>query len=215
MTHSYHLLPLDPAEDQPVADILLEDQPPTVEHIEEPQAPAPLAPASAPLASVTTAPVPPAPVPSIPPVPSTTMPTAHSDIVGPSTSTQPQQFITISTRDFLTIMDVVRTFSATSASFATAHAALVDRMTRTEAAMAQISAILAQNQAILMQIQSHLGLRAISPYVPAQAFSAPTPIGPAPPPPAPADPLDVLAAPAVAAKPQPVQAEDASSPATD
>ena len=82
--------------------------------------------------------------------------------------------------------------------------------------MAQTSAILAQNQAIIMQIQSHLGLPTISPYVPTQAFSAPTPAGPAPPPPAPADPLDVLAVVAtLPAAPQPVQVEDASSPATD
>ena len=65
-----------------------------------------------------------------------------------------------------------------------------------------------------MQIQSHLGLPAISSYVPAQAFCASPPAGPAP-----ADPLDVLAAVAIAATPlatpQPVQAEDASSSATD
>ena len=135
MPRSYHLPPPDLAEDQPAVDIPPEDQPPTVEHIEEPQAPAPPAPA-------TTAPVPPAPVPSVPPmpsvplVPSTTMPTAHLDIAGPSTSAQPQQSITISTQDFLIIVDAVRIFSATSSSFATAHAALEDRMTHTEAAMA-------------------------------------------------------------------------------
>ena len=70
-----------------------------------------------------------------------------------------------------------------------------------------------------MQIQSHLGLPVISPYVPAQAFSAPTPAGPAPPPPAPVAPLDVLVVVAIAATPpaapQPFQAEDTSSPATD
>ena len=70
-----------------------------------------------------------------------------------------------------------------------------------------------------MQIQSHLGLPAISPYVPAQAASGPTLARPVPPPPpAPADSLDVLVAAAVVATPpaapQPVQAEDASSPAT-
>ena len=85
--------------------------------------------------------------------------------------------------------------------------------------MAQTSAILAQNQAILMQIQSHLGLPTISSYVPAQAFSAPTPAGLTPPPLAPVDPLDVLAAAAVAATPletpQPIQAQDASSPTID
>ena len=70
-----------------------------------------------------------------------------------------------------------------------------------------------------MQIQSHLGLLAISPYVPAQDFSAPTPQASAPPPPDPAPSLDVLAATAVAATPpvvpQPVQIEDTSSPTTD
>ena len=86
--------------------------------------------------------------------------------------------------------------------------------------MAQTSAILAQNQAILMQIQSQLGLPAISPYVLAQAISALTPAGPVPPPPlAPADSLDVLPAVGVVATPptapQFVQAEDTSSLATD
>ena len=209
MPHSYHLLPPNPAEDQPAVDIPPEDQPPTAEHIEEPQAPAPPTPAYATPAPATTT-----SIPFVPP-----MPTAHSDIVGSSTSAQPQQSITISTRDFLTFMDVVRTFFATSVSFATAHATLADRMTGTEASMTQTSTILAQNQAILIQIQSHLGLPAISPYVPAQAFSTPTPAGPTPPPPTPIDPMDVLAAAAVAATPpaahQPIQAEDASSPTTD
>ena len=70
MPCSYYLSPSDPAEDQPAADIPLEDQPPNAEHIEEPQAPAPPA-------SATTA-----PMPSMPLVPSTTMPTAHSDLLG-------------------------------------------------------------------------------------------------------------------------------------
>ena len=65
-----------------------------------------------------------------------------------------------------------------------------------------------------MQIQSHLGLHEIFPYVPTQAFSAPTPAGPAP-----VDSPDVLTAAIVAttplAAPQPVEAEDDSSPATD
>ena len=210
MPRSYHLPPPDPAEDQPAVDIPPEDQPPTAEHIEEPQAPAPLAPTSAPPAPATTTPVPPDPAPSTP------LPPAHLDIAGLSTSAQPQQSITISTLDFFTIMDAVRTFSTTSTSFVTAYAARADRMTRTEAAMAQTSSILAQNQAILMQIQSHLGLLAISPYVPAQAFSSPTPAGPTPPSLAPADPLDVLAVAATpSAAPQPVQAEDDSSPAID
>ena len=99
-------------------------------------------------------------------------------------------------------MVAVHTFSSTSASFATAHATLAERLTRTEVAMAQTSAILSHNQAILMQIQSHMGLPAISLYVPAQAAPAPPSTGPVPTPqPAPADSFDVLAAAAVAATP--------------
>ena len=113
----------------------------------------------------------------------------------------PQQYITVSTRDFLTIMEAVCTFSTTVASFAAAHAILADRMTRTEAAMAQTSDILAQNQAILIQLQSDMGLLAVSPYVPTQASATPLPVGSAPPPTAPADPLDVLAAAAKSATP--------------
>ena len=143
--------------------------------------------------------------------------TTPTDGAATSTFAPPQQHITISSRDFLTIVDAVRTFSNTAASFATAHAALVDRMTRTEAAMAHTSTILAQNQAILMQIQRHLGLLAISPYVPAQTVPTPTPAGPVPPPPpALAGSLVVLAVAATPpAAPQPAQTEDASSPATD
>ena len=37
-------------------------------------------------------------------------------------------FIQITSRDFLAIMDAVRTFFAIFASFATAHAALAERM---------------------------------------------------------------------------------------
>ena len=126
----------------------------------------------------------------------------------------------ISTWDFLTIMDAVHTFSITTTSFATAYAALTDWMTHTKDAMAQTNAILAQNQAIHMQIQSHMGLHAISPYVFAQAVSALTPVGPVPPsPPAPTSSLAVLAVVAVATtpptEPQPVQTEDTSSPAID
>ena len=86
MPHAFHLSPPGPAEDQPAADIPLEDLPPVAKHTEEPLAQAPSVPAS----------VPPAP-PTI-----------------------------------------------------AAHATLADKMTRTEAAMAQTSAILAHNQAIFM-----------------------------------------------------------------
>ena len=165
MPRAFHLPPPGPAEDQSAADIPLEDLLPIAEHTEEPPALAPSILTSVPLSPPTTAPIPTAPVPSIPSEPSAPMPIAHSDIAGPSTSTPPQQYITIFTRDFLTIMDAVRMFSTTSNSFEAAHATLVDRMTRTEAAMAHTSVILAQNQAILMQLQSHLGLPTVSPYV--------------------------------------------------
>ena len=71
MPRSYHLLPPDLAEDQPAVDIPPEDQPPAAKHIEKPQGPAPTA------------------LATTPSVLSTTMPTTHSDIAGPSTSVQP------------------------------------------------------------------------------------------------------------------------------
>ena len=106
-------------------------------------------------------------------------------------------------------MDAVRTFSTTLASFATAHTALVERMTRTDTAIAQ-------NHAILMQIQSHLGPPPISPSVLAQATSGHPPAAPV----AATHPtpfttsLDMLAAEAAdsplasSAAPQPAQVED-------
>ena len=86
-------------------------------------------------------------------------------------------------------MDAVRTFAATSASFAASHTALAERMAHAEVA-------LAQNQAILLQIQSHLGLPPVTVTSPIQptthgqsAVSAS------------ATSLDVLAAMAVASDP--------------
>ena len=141
MPRSYHLPPSCLVEDQPTANIPVEEQPPPVEHIGEPQAPTPSVPASPP----------PAPVPlSSSQFRAPALSTAPTDVAASSTSAPPPQHITISTRDFLTIIDAFCMFSSTSTSFATAHAALTDRMTHTEAAMAQTSAILAQNQAILM-----------------------------------------------------------------
>ena len=92
-------------------------------------------------------------------------PLALTTSEGPSTLAVPPQHISISTRDFLAIMDVVRSFSATSASFAAAYTALAERMARTEA-------VVAQNHTILVQLQCHLGLPPIPPSVPTQAFSA-------------------------------------------
>ena len=75
-------------------------------------------------------------------------------------------------------MDAVRTFSATSASFAAAHSTLAERVTRAEDAIAQTVDMLAQNNAILVQIQSHLGLPSISPSVPPQAYLSSSPAEP-------------------------------------
>ena len=69
-------------------------------------------------------------------------------------------------------MDAVRTFSATSASFVAAHTVLAERMTLTEAAVAQTTSFLAQNHAILVHMQSHLGLPPIFASVPAEVSSA-------------------------------------------
>ena len=144
--------------------------------------------------------------PPVPPAPTTS--------IGPSTSAPPPHHISISTRDFLTIMDAVLTFSATSASFSATHTALVERMTNTETAIAQ-------NHAILVQIQSHLGLPPISPSIPAQASSDHPPVAPPTathPAPSTAS-LNMLAAsaadspPASSAAPQPAQVKDDIPPA--
>ena len=129
-----------------------------------------------------------------------------SDSPGPSTPAPPMGFIHITPRDYLAIMDAVRTFSATSASLATAHAALAERMARAEAS-------LVHHTAILEQIQSHLGLPHIPLSIPAAAQhdAAAAPVAPDPP----ADPFDLLAA-ATATVPSPaahpVQDADDSSP---
>ena len=138
MPCSYHLSPLDPAEDQPAVDLLIEEQPPQVVHIEEPQIPA----SSVPAPAITT-PLPTAPISSVPLESSAPSTMVHTDFAGPNTITPPSQHISISTRDFLAIMEAVRTFSATSASFAAAHATLAERMTSIEAAVAQTSTMLA------------------------------------------------------------------------
>ena len=200
------------ADDSPQGDLSL-----IVENTGEPSALASSVPSPVPSTSSTTAPVAPAHVPqasmpSTPQEPLAPMPTARSGIAGPSTFALPQQYITLSTRDFLTIMEVVRTFSSTAASFAASQATLAERMTCTEATVAK-------NQAILFQLQSHLGLPTVFLHAPAQASAIPLLAGSAPPPTAPADSLDVLAATAATATPpatpQPAPVEDDSSPATD
>ena len=188
MPRSYYLLPPDLAEDSPAVDLPKEEQPPPAVHIEKPQIPA-----SSVIAPVTTTPLPIAHVSSIPQEPSAPSTTSHTDLAGPSSSPPPPQHITISTRDFLAIIDAVRTLFVTSASFEAAHATPAGRMTLTEAADAQ-------NHVILVQIQSPLGLPLISPSVPAQASSVHRPSVPAPfAQPALVAPLDLLAAAPVAA----------------
>ena len=94
-------------------------------------------------------------------VPPPTAPAPPETAGQSSMSQQPSEHIPIITKDFLAIMDAVRTFAATFASFATSRIALADRMARTEVA-------LAQNQAILLQIQSHLGLPPVTVTAPIQ-----------------------------------------------
>ena len=141
------------------------------------------------------------------------MPTVQSDTVGPSTLAQPPQYITLSARDFLALMETVRTFSATTTSFAASQAALVEMMTHTETSIAQI-------QASIMRIESHLGLLDSSPKDPAQPSIVPHQTRSASPPPAPTATLDILAAAAASATspiaaPQPAQAEDEPFPTTN
>ena len=138
---AFHLPPSGSDEDEPAANSPQGDLSHIAEQTEEPLAPASSVPSPVPsapptIAQVAPAPVPQAPMPSIAPEPSAPMSTAQSGIAGPSTFAPPQQYITLSTRDFLTIMEAVRTFSATAASFAASQAALIKRMTRTEATVA-------------------------------------------------------------------------------
>ena len=129
----------------------------------------------------------------------------RSDIAEPRTSAPPPQYITLTTKDFLALMETVCTFSATITSFGTSQATLAKRMTRIEAAVAQI-------QASMMQLQSHFGLPAVSPQAHAQASAIPPRVRSAPPPSTPATSLDVLVAAAASTTsptaPQPAQAED-------
>ena len=101
------------------------------------------------------------PVPASPPVPPPTAP-APPETTGPSsTSQQPSEHIPVTSRDFLAVMDVVRTLAATSASLAASQKALAEQMARTEVT-------LTRNQAILLQIQSHLGLPPVTMIAPIQ-----------------------------------------------
>ena len=69
---------------------------------------------------------------SSPPVPPPTAP-APPETVGPSpTSQQPSEHIPVTSRNFLAIMDVVRTLATTIASLAASQASLAERMARAE-----------------------------------------------------------------------------------
>ena len=96
---------------------------------------------------------------SSPPVPPITAPAPPETTCPFSTSQQPSKHISVPSRNFLAVMDVVRTFVATSASFAAFETALAKRMARAEVA-------LTQNQAILLQVQSHLGLPPVTMIAP-------------------------------------------------
>ena len=98
---------------------------------------------------------------SSPPVPPPISPAPLETTSPSSTSQQPSEHIPVTSRDFLAVMDAVRTFAATSASFAASQTALAERMARAEVA-------LAQNQAILLQIHSHLGLPPVTVTTPIQ-----------------------------------------------
>ena len=88
---------------------------------------------------------------SFPPVPPPNAP-AHPETASPSsTSQQPYEHIPVTSRDFLAIMDTVRTLATTTPSLAASQTALAERMGRVEVT-------LVQNRAILLHIQSHLCL---------------------------------------------------------
>ena len=98
---------------------------------------------------------------SSPPVPPPASP-ASPETAGPSsTSQQPSEYIPITSRDLLVVMDAIRICVATSASLAASQTALAERMARAEVT-------LAQNQYILLQIQSHLGLPPVTVTEPIQ-----------------------------------------------
>ena len=79
---------------------------------------------------------------SSPPVPPPTAPASLETAGLSSTSQQPSEHIPVTSRDFLAVMDVVRTFAATSTSFAASQTALAERMVHAEVALAQNQAIL-------------------------------------------------------------------------
>ena len=77
-----------------------------------------------------------------PPVRPPTTP-APPETAGPSsTSQQPSEHIPVTSRDFLAVMDVVRTLATTAASLAASQTALAKRMARAKVTLTQNKAIL-------------------------------------------------------------------------
>ena len=120
---AFHLPPPGSDEDEPADDSPRGDMSPIAEHTREP--PAPTSQLSPPVFSAppsivpgASASVPQATMPSAPSEPLSPMPTARLDIAGPSTSAPPPHYITLSAKDFLALMETVRTFLATTGSFA-------------------------------------------------------------------------------------------------
>ena len=101
------------------------------------------------------------PIPASPPVPLPTALASPETASPSSTSQQPSEHSPVTSRDFLVVMDAVRTLAAISASLAASQTALAERM-----APAEVT--LTQNQAILLQIQSDLGIPPVTVIAPIQ-----------------------------------------------
>ena len=71
--------------------------------------------------------------PSVPP-PIALAPPETADLS--SMSQQPSEHITVTSRDFLVVMDVVRALTATTASLAASQTALAERMARAKVTLA-------------------------------------------------------------------------------
>ena len=74
---------------------------------------------------------------SAPPVPPPTAPSPPETAGPSSTSQQPSEHIPVTSKDFLAVMDVVRTLATTTASLAASQTALAERMARAEVILAQ------------------------------------------------------------------------------
>ena len=99
---AFHFPPPGSDEDESADDSPRGDLSPIAEHTREP--PAPASPVPPPVSSAPAS-VPQALMPSTPPETSGPLPTARSDIAGLSTSTPPPQYITLSAKDFLALME--------------------------------------------------------------------------------------------------------------